>query len=52
MLARLPPTDYRTRSRLGEELGPRVARAHGLTERHVRSIERGMDGDDRQGGLF
>jgi len=29
-----------------------VARAHGLTERHVRSIERGMDGDDRQGGLF
>lgn len=29
-----------------------LAREHGLTERQVRSIEQGMDGDDRQGGLF
>lgn len=30
----------------------RVAREHGLTERHVRNIERGADGDDNQGALF
>lgn len=29
-----------------------VARAHRLTERHVRNIERGLEGDDKQGDLF
>lgn len=29
-----------------------IARLHGLTERHVRTIERRPDGEDGQGDLF
>jgi len=39
-------------ARANGESQAKVARAHGYTERHVRNIERMMEGDDKQDSLF